>query len=290
MRWLSFGVAGAERPGVLLEGDRVLDLAACRPHWPRSWGDLLAQGLLAEAARLAAAGEFRARHVRPLADLVVAPPVPRPSKIVALGRNYASHAAEQQRAAPERPILFAKAPSCLIGHEAPIVVPAHESQPDYEGEMALIVGARLKDCPVACALAGLAGVTAFNDVSGREAQFGDRRWLRGKSFDTFGPIGPWAVTLDELGDPDDLGLETRVNGETRQRARTSEMTVSCAAIVAYVSAQMTLEPGDVIATGTPAGVGVFRDPPLFLQEGDCVEVELERLGVLRNRVRRPASG
>ncbi|MBM3316445.1 MAG: fumarylacetoacetate hydrolase family protein [Candidatus Eisenbacteria bacterium] len=287
MRWLSFGPPGGERPGVMIEPGVLLDIAACRPHWPRDWAGLLAANLLEEVRRLAAEADFSARHTRPLAGLPLAPPVPRPSKVIALGRNYPAHAAEQQRRAPDRPLLFAKAPSCLIGQGCPVVVPARESRPDYEGEMALVVGRPLKDIPEERALEGLAGVTVFNDVSGREAQFGDKLWLRGKSFDTFGPIGPWAVTLDEVGDPDDLRLRTRVNGETRQDARTAEMTVSCAGIVAYVSAQMTLLPGDVIATGTPAGVGVFRDPPLFLQDGDIVEIELQGVGVLRNPVVRP---
>ncbi len=167
-----------------------------------------------------------------------------------------------------------------------MVVPRHEGRPDYEAEMVLVVGRTARHLSVPSALGVLAGITAGNDVSGREAQFGDKLWLRGKSFDTFCPVGPWVVSLDEITDPDDLGIKMLVNGELRQQARTSEMTASCAEIVAYISTQMTLLPGDLIATGTPAGVGVFREPPTFLQDGDLMEVHLEGVGVLRNRVAR----
>jgi 2,4-diketo-3-deoxy-L-fuconate hydrolase len=286
MKWLTFGRGGGERPGVIVEEQAALDIAGQWPHWPRTWRGLLAAGLAAELGRALRAGGFHARCVLPLAGLTLAPPVPDPSKVIALARNYASHAAEQQRAAPAQPLLFAKAPSSLIGPLAEVILPAHESQPDYEAELALVIGRCAKDIAASDARSVIAGVTAFNDVSGREAQFGDKLWFRGKGYDTFGPVGPWVVTLDEVGDPDDLALRMRVNGELRQDARTSEMTHDCAAIIAYVSSQMTLLPGDLIVTGTPAGVGVFRDPPVFLKDGDVMEVELERVGVLRNPVRR----
>lgn len=286
MKWLSFGPAGAERPGVLIHGDEVLDLAAAFPHWPRSWRGLLAEGLLPEIRRVVAAGDVAADHRRPLDAVPLAPPIPDPSKIIALGRNYASHAAEQNRKVSERPLLFAKAPSCLLPHGGTIVVPPHESKPDAEAEMALIIGRRAKNLTVGDALDYVAAITAFNDVSGREAQFGDKLWLRGKSYDTFGPAGPWAVTLDEAGDPDRLAISLKVNDRIWQEGSTAEMMVSSREILAYVSAQMTLMPGDMIATGTPAGVGVFQDPPVFLQDGDRVAVSLEKVGTLVNRVRR----
>jgi 2-keto-4-pentenoate hydratase/2-oxohepta-3-ene-1,7-dioic acid hydratase in catechol pathway len=288
MKWLSFGPQGGERPGVLLDENTVLDVAAAWPQWPRSWRGLLAAGMASEIERLIGAGEFSQRHVHPLEGLILAPPVPDPSKVVALGRNYESHAAEQKRAASTEPLLFAKAPSSLIGHGQTVRVPPHESQPDFEAELALVIGLRSKDVRHEDALDHVAGITAFNDVSGREAQFKDRLWLRGKGFDTFGPVGPWVVTLDEIRDPDDLGLKMVVNGEVRQDARTSEMIVGCAGIVAYISQQMTLLPGDLIATGTPGGVGVFRKPPIFLEGGDQMEVHLEGVGVLANPVSRSA--
>lgn len=287
MQWLTFGLPGGERPGVLVEPGEVLDLAAAYPHLPRSWRTLLHEGALAEVARLVAAGSYESRHVLALGGLTLAPPVHDPSKVVALGRNYASHAAEQDRPTPKDPLLFAKAPSCLVGHGATVVVPPHESRPDFEAELALVIGSPTRNVETRDALKHVAGVTAFNDVSGRDAQFGDRLWFRGKGFDTFGPAGPWVVSLDEIGNPDDLDLKMVVNDTTMQHARTSEMTIGCAEIVAFISRQMTLLPGDLIATGTPAGVGVFRDPPIFLQDGDRMEVHLEGVGVLANPVSRP---
>jgi len=289
MRWLSFGQPGGERPGVLLPDGGVLDVAGQWPHGPRTWRGVLArEGGLARLERIIADGGFAARHVLALEDLQLAPPVPGPSKVIALGRNYPAHAAEQQRTVRAEPLLFAKAPSCLVGNRADVVVPPQESRPDYEAEMALLIGRRASAVPQSAALAHVVGVTAFNDVSGRAAQFGDKLWLRGKSFDTFGPIGPWAVTLDEIGDPDALALTCDINGERRQAASTAEMAFSAAAIVSYISHQMTLEPGDVIATGTPAGVGVFRDPPTFLMDGDEMVVTLEGVGRLCNRIVRRA--
>jgi 2-keto-4-pentenoate hydratase/2-oxohepta-3-ene-1,7-dioic acid hydratase in catechol pathway len=284
MRWLSFGEPGGERPGVLVTADEVLDIAAQWPHWPRGWRRLLAEGIDGEIAAALARGSFSGTHVRPITTIHYAPPLPDPSKCIALGRNYADHAAEQNRPPSENPLLFAKAPSALIGHTATVVVPPHETRPDYEAELALIIGKRAKDVPEKEALRCVAGITAFNDVSGRDAQFSDRLWFRGKGYDTFGPVGPWVVSLDEVGDPDDLELAMIVNGEIRQRARTSEMIAGCARIVSYISAQMSLLPGDLIATGTPGGVGVFRDPPIFLEDGDVMEVRLEGVGVLRNAV------
>jgi len=284
MHWLSFGARGGERPGVLLSSEEVLDVAGQWPHWPRNWAALLAAGIDRLIAAEIERGRFHAWHVKPRAKLRLAPPVPRPSKVIALARNYAAHAAEQGRAAPSAPLLFAKAPSCLVGDGAEVIVPAHETRPDYEAEMALIIGRTARAVEEEEALDCVAAITAFNDVSGREAQFGDKLWMRGKSFDTFGPTGPCAVSLAEAGEIDDLRIEMFVNGEARQRARTSEMTVGCAGLVSWISRQMTLYPGDMIATGTPAGVGVFRDPPLFLQDGDEMEVRLEGVGSLRNRV------
>lgn len=287
MRWLSFGAPGGERPGVLIDDDDVLDVAAQWPAWPRSWRTLLASGAVAEVARRCAAGHFAKRHVRRLTGLPLAPPIPDASKVIALGRNYPSHAAEQRRTSTPEPLLFAKAPSTLVGNGATVVVPAGEPKPDFEAELALIIGRTVKEVARSDALECVAGVTAFNDVSGRGAQFADKLWFRGKGYDTFGPLGPWVVSLDDLPTgPDDLALEMYVNGECMQKARTSEMTVDCAGIIAFISRHMTLLPGDVIATGTPAGVGVFREPPIFLQDGDQMEVHLEGVGVLANRVRR----
>lgn len=286
MRWVSFGRPGGERPGVFVDDGTLLDVAAAWPHWPRSWRGLLAAGMLPEITRCLRSGAFSRRDTLPVAALRLGPPVPDACKIVALGRNYAAHAAEQNRPPPRAPLLFAKATSALVGHEATVIVPPQETQPDYEAEMALVIGRRARCVSAAEALDCVAGITILNDVSGRQAQFADRLWFRGKGFDTFAPAGPWVVSLDEVGDPDDLQLEMRVNGALRQHASTAEMIFGCREIVAYVSAQMTLEPGDLIATGTPAGVGVFRDPPRFLGDGDVMEVRLAGVGTLRNPVSR----
>ena len=203
---------------------------------------------------------------------------PSPSKIVAVGKNYREHAAEFGSVAPEdEPMLFLKAPSALIGDGEAIVLPPESQRVDYEGELALVVGRRIKNCPEGDWLSALAGVCCANDVTARDLQKKDRQFARSKSFDTFCPVGPAIVPgLD----PSDLAIQTRVNGSVRQSARTSGMVFSPAFLVAYVSRMMTLLPGDLILTGTPAGVGP-------LAPGDVVEVEIEGIGVLRNRVAAP---
>jgi 2-keto-4-pentenoate hydratase/2-oxohepta-3-ene-1,7-dioic acid hydratase in catechol pathway len=200
---------------------------------------------------------------------------PFPSKIVALGKNYREHAAEFGSVAPEdEPLLFLKAPSALVFDGGDIVLPPESQRVDYEGELALVVGRRIKSCPQERWLEALAGVCCANDVTARDLQRKDRQFSRSKSFDTFCPVGPAIVPgLD----PSDLAIETRVNGAVRQSSRTSAMVFSPAFLVAYVSRMMTLMPGDLILTGTPAGVGP-------LSAGDVVEVEIERIGSLRNRV------
>jgi 2-keto-4-pentenoate hydratase/2-oxohepta-3-ene-1,7-dioic acid hydratase in catechol pathway len=200
---------------------------------------------------------------------------PFPSKIVAVGKNYREHAAEFGGAAPEdEPLLFLKAPSALVFDGGDIVRPKESQRVDYEGELALVIGWKIKSWPQDRWLDALAGVCCANDVTARDLQKKDKQYARSKSFDTFCPVGPEIVTgLD----PSDLAIETRVNGEIRQSARTSAMVFSPAFLVAYVSRMMTLMPGDLILTGTPAGVG-----PLVA--GDVVEVEIERIGILKNRV------
>lgn len=203
---------------------------------------------------------------------------PRPSKIVAIGRNYREHAKELGNVAPEEaPLIFLKAPSALVYPSDPsreIVLPPESSRVDFEGELALVVGRRVKNCPASEWLDALAGVCCANDVTARDLQKKDGQWARGKSFDTFCPIGPEIVSgLD----PSDLAIETRVNGAVKQSARTSEMVFSPAFLVEYVSRMMTLMPGDLILTGTPAGIAP-------LAPGDVVEVEIEKVGVLKNRV------
>jgi acylpyruvate hydrolase len=237
-----------------------------------------------DAPDLRGASVVLARH-----DVRLHAPVPRPGKLIGVARNYASHAGERGDAAPpEEPVLFIKATSAVIGPEDEIVVPAAVSQPDYEGELAVVIGRSAREVSVADALGVVAGYTVANDVTARDFQNTRGQRFLGKSCDTFAPLGPALVTVDEVPDPQDLSLVTRVSGEVVQSARTKEMSFPVAEIIAFASRLMRLEPGDVILTGTPAGVGAARDPARWLRDGDIVEVEIERVGRLANYVRRPA--
>jgi 2-keto-4-pentenoate hydratase/2-oxohepta-3-ene-1,7-dioic acid hydratase in catechol pathway len=213
-------------------------------------------------------------------------PVPRPGKILAVARNYPAHAEELRADRPSEPVLFLKAPSAVIGPEDEIVLPAASQQVDYEGELAAVIGIATRDVSPAEALARVAGYTCADDVSARDFQNVRGQHFIGKSCDSFCPLGPALVTADAVGDPQDLGLRTLVSGRLAQQARTKEMLFPVAEIVAFASRLMTLEPGDVILTGTPAGVGMAQRPPRWLADGDVVEVEIERIGRLRNGVRR----
>jgi 2-keto-4-pentenoate hydratase/2-oxohepta-3-ene-1,7-dioic acid hydratase in catechol pathway len=211
-------------------------------------------------------------------------PIERPSKIVCVGLNYRDHAEEQGVALPDAPLLFAKWPNALIGPGEPIVLPAAAREVDYEAELGVVIGTAAKGVDAADALDHVRGYLPLNDVSARDLQFADKQWTRGKSPDTFCPIGPRLVPREEVEDPQALAIRCRVNGETLQDSSTSLMIFSVAEIIAYVSEVITLEPGDLIATGTPAGVGVFRDPKVLLKDGDEVTVEIESLGALTNPV------
>lgn len=209
----------------------------------------------------------------------------RPGKIVAVGLNYADHARESGMPTPATPLLFAKFPSSVIGPGQPIVIdPALTERVDWEVELAVIIGRPLRHVTPAQALAGIAGYTVANDVSARDLQFGDGQWVRGKSLDTFCPLGPVVVTPDELGDPQALRLCTKVNGEIMQDSSTAEMVFGVGDLLAFCSRSFTLEPGDVVLTGTPWGCGEFMTPRRSLAPGDVVEVSVERIGTLRNPV------
>ena len=205
-------------------------------------------------------------------------------KVVCVGLNYVDHAREVELALPERPLLFAKWQSAVIPSGEPVVIPAGVEQVDYEAELAAVIGTRVKGVSAENALEAVAGYTCLNDVSARVLQFADGQWTRAKSLDTFCPIGPHVVPREEVGDPQALRIQCRVNGETVQDGSTADMIFGVAELVAYVSATITLEPGDVIATGTPPGVAFGRPDGRYLQDGDTVEVEIERIGVLVNPV------
>ena len=205
-------------------------------------------------------------------------------KIVCVGLNYRDHAREVTLDVPDHPLLFAKWPSALIGTGEAIVIPHGVADVDYEAELAAIVGSRVKGVSVEHALEAVEGYTCLNDVSARAVQFNDGQWTRGKSFDTFCPMGPRVVPREEIGDPQSLRISCRLNGETVQAANTADMIFSVAEIVSFASRGTTLEPGDVIATGTPCGVAMGQPEPRYLRAGDSVEVEIEGIGVLANPV------
>ena len=218
-------------------------------------------------------------------DVTLLAPVPAPPKIVCLGLNYRDHAEEQGKDAPEELILFMKPRTTIIGPDQPIIQPKMVKQLDYEAELAIVIGEQGKQIPIAEAKKYIFGYTIFNDVSARDIQFKDKQWTRGKSFDTFAPMGPCLTTANQIEDPNNLDVRTRVNGELRQNSSTRNMVFNIYEIVHHLSQVMTLEPGDVIATGTPAGVGIFMQPkPKFLSPGDSVEIEIEKIGTLRNIV------
>jgi 2-keto-4-pentenoate hydratase/2-oxohepta-3-ene-1,7-dioic acid hydratase in catechol pathway len=205
-------------------------------------------------------------------------------KVVCVGLNYVDHAREVELALPEKPLLFAKWQSAVIASGEPVVIPAGVEQVDYEAELAAVIGTRVKGVSAENALEAVAGYTCLNDLSARVLQFADGQWTRAKSLDTFCPIGPHVGPREEVGDPQALRIQCRVNGETVQDGSTADMIFGVAELVAYVSATITLEPGDVIATGTPPGVAFGRPDGRYLQDGDTVEVEIERIGVLVNPV------
>jgi 2-keto-4-pentenoate hydratase/2-oxohepta-3-ene-1,7-dioic acid hydratase in catechol pathway len=219
---------------------------------------------------------------RPLTEVHLLPPL-EPRQIVCIGLNYRDHATESRQALPEAPLVFAKLPSAVIGPGEPIVVPPQEDRPDWEAELALVIGTKGRDLAPERALDALGGYTAINDISGRSAQFADGQWVRGKSFDTFAPLGP-AIRSPAGVDWSSLTVRCTVSGDVVQEARTDQLIFDVPGLVSYLSRQFTLRPGDVIATGTPAGVGFGMEPQRWLRDGDLVEVLVGDLPPLRNRV------
>jgi 2-keto-4-pentenoate hydratase/2-oxohepta-3-ene-1,7-dioic acid hydratase in catechol pathway len=211
-------------------------------------------------------------------------PIPRPGKIICVGRNYAEHARERGAELPSRPIFFLKSNNTICGPGEAIVLPPNSSQVDYEAEFAVVIGQGGKRIPEEKAYEHIAGYTILNDVSARDMQAQDKQWFRGKSCDTFAPTGPWIVTRDEIPDPHNLRISLTLNGQTMQDSNTSYMIFKVPYLVSHLSQSLTLEPGDLISTGTPQGVGAHRTPPVFLQPGDTVSITVERIGTLTNPI------
>lgn len=207
-----------------------------------------------------------------------------PRSFICVGLNYSDHARESGAELPSQPLLFAKTGNALSGHGHPVRLPAASAQVDYEAELAVIMGRACRNVTPTDALSFVAGYTCANDVSARDFQFSDGQWYRGKSCDSFGPIGPWIVTPAEVGDPHDVGIRLRLNGKLLQDSNTSNLIFRIPELISFISRYVTLMPGDVISTGTPPGVGFARKPPLYLKPGDQMEVEIDRIGVLVNPV------
>jgi len=291
VRLASLQVSGTEVLAIVA-GDAWLAATDLLPGGVSTMAELIAAGPSGvEALRRVADPATILDRGRPLGEAQLLGPVPNPGKIVAIGRNYREHATEEGVEPPAAPLIFAKWPTAVVGTGAEIRWdPALTGQVDYEAELAVVMGRRARRIDPVDALAYVFGYTCLNDVSARDIQFGDGQWVRGKSLDTFCPMGPVLVTADEIGDPQDLAISCTVGDQRLQDARTSAMYFGIAEIISYCSRSFTLEPGDVIATGTPGGVGVFRDPPRFLGDGDRVVVEIERIGRLENVCRYDPAG
>lgn len=314
MRLVTFAHRGTQRVGVI-DGEWIIDVNRAYAAWLRERGDLRAcamaealvpaemigvleagdRGLAAirEAVRYAKEGAGPGEQVKALqrhgvlfmaSEVTLKAPIPRPGKLILLGLNYRDHAEETGQKIPEVPTLFSKYPNSVIGPGEPILIPRATDQIDYEAEFAFVIGRRGRDIPQERALEYVAGYTIVNDVSARDYQFVTSQWMVGKTFDTHCPMGPTLVLKDEIPDPHTLDLTLTIGKELLQKSNTQQLIFKVPETVAYLSQVMTLEPGDVVSTGTPAGVGFTRKPPRWLRPGETVRIEIAGLGVLENPV------
>ncbi|MBW2434252.1 MAG: fumarylacetoacetate hydrolase family protein [Deltaproteobacteria bacterium] len=277
MRLIRFGAAGQEKPG-LWQAGKIVDLRAIFPEIPDIGERFFTEGWLQRIDRIKDPGQAL--------DVRLGCPISRPSKIICLGLNYFDHREESGFEKPQQPLLFSKTPNALNGPFDPILLPRSCDQIDWEAELAVVIGKAGKRIAASKALDYVAGFSVMNDVSGRQAQFSDGQWFRGKSFDTFAPMGPALVTVDEIENLQNLTVKARVNGEVMQDCNSADMLFEIPTIIAFISEDITLMPGDIISTGTPSGVGIFRDPPVLLKAGDVVECEVEGVACIRNTVKR----
>ncbi len=297
MKFCNFHCRSHLRVGAIT-GDHVVDLAAaaaefrnlkidpelfhcvdCLFYFPKA---VTAARKLVNAA--AALQKRSPKWFIPLAKVRYGPPAPNPSKVLCIGQNYVDHCKEQGVPLPAVPELFCKFATSIIGSGEPILLHKATTKVDYEVELAIVIGKAGKNIPAAKAFDHVFGYTIFHDVSARDLQFASKQWTRGKSPDTFAPTGPWLVTRDEAPDPHSLAIKTWVNGDLRQNSNTCNLVFGVPALIEFLSQTITLEPGDIIATGTPPGVGCFRKPPVFLKPGDVVRMEIAGLGALENPV------
>ncbi len=307
MRLVQFSLkksGDAARMGALIDGGRaILDLPAtldgqARGGWlpaptsPEWWNlDGSVWPLVRSSADVAMRADDKtiaqwkkSGRVINAEDAQLRAPVPRPGKLICIGLNYRDHAIESKMEIPKSPVTFSKFATSIVGPDDAVMIPRGSEKTDYEAELAVVIGRRAKNVPLAKAYEYVFGYCAFNDVSARDFQFADGQWQRGKSCDTFAPMGPYVATADEISDPQNLSIKLRLNGATMQDSRTDQLIFGVPALIEFLSSCITLEPGDIIATGTPPGVGFARKPPVFLKAGDKMEVEIEGLGVLCNPV------
>jgi 2,4-didehydro-3-deoxy-L-rhamnonate hydrolase len=277
MKLVRYGNPGKEKPGLIDDEGKLRDLSSVVPDiGPEQLGQV---GL----TRIRKANPAKLPAVR--GNPRFGCPVARVPKFIAIGLNYSDHAAESNMPIPAEPIVFMKATSCIQGANDPVMLPRGSVKTDWEVELGVVIGTTARYVPMNKALAHVAGYTVINDVSEREYQLErGSQWDKGKGCDTFGPIGPWLVTRDEVPDPQNLELRLEVNGECMQKGNTRTMIFGCAEIVSYISRFMTLLPGDVIATGTPPGVGLGMKPPRFLKAGDVMRLSIEGLGTQEQKV------
>jgi 2-keto-4-pentenoate hydratase/2-oxohepta-3-ene-1,7-dioic acid hydratase in catechol pathway len=283
MRWVTVASDEGPRACGVVQGQYV-DVNAADPEMPSTVRELLELGPEWQRRAWGALAKGAVRHDP--AHVRVLAPVPDPQKVICIGLNYRDHAAESGVPVPTEPVLFSKFPSSLIGHGAPIVLPKVSQEVDYEAELVVVIGRKGRHIPRERAREYVGGYAVGHDVSARDWQLNkpNKQWLAGKSFDTFAPVGPQLVTPDDVPDPQNLGIRLRLNGRTMQDSSTSQLVFGVDELIAYISQICTLEPGDLIFTGTPPGVGMARKPPVWLKPGDIVEVEIDKLGMLKNTV------
>lgn len=290
MKLVRFGPPGHERPGVWLDsvpghsGTHILDVSAMAFDIHDYDSHFFAGGGLSRVAALLNEPQRKLVAVTPSVRL--GPPVARPGKIICLGKNYAEHAKEFGGPVPDRPVFFSKAITALNGPFDPIRLPPQSCRVDGEAELAVVIGCRAKNLQAATALECVAGYTILNDVTDRDLQKAGQQWFMGKSVDTFCPLGPWLATMEEIPNPHALKIFSRLNGKTLQDGNSAHMIFNIPHVLAYATQWMTLEPGDILSTGTPSGIGSAREDPSLLKDGDVLETGVEKLGVQRSLVQR----
>jgi 2-keto-4-pentenoate hydratase/2-oxohepta-3-ene-1,7-dioic acid hydratase in catechol pathway len=281
MRLVTFSLPGGPACAGVISGDDVFNLQ------PAGFADVLSiiQGGWAARSGIEAYLKAAPRAAAiPLEEVVLLAPIPKPPKLICVGLNYRDHAAEAKMEIPSVPTIFSKFNNAITGPGAPVILPKSSAKPDYEAEFAFVIGQGGRHVPAEYWKRHVYGYMCLNDVSARDFQLATSQWLMGKTFDTFAPTGPWLTTADEIADPHNLRIQLTLNGETLQDSNTSNLIFGLPKLIEYLSSVMTLEPGDIVTTGTPAGVGFAHKPPKWLKPGDEVVVTIEGLGSLRNPV------